>query len=108
MLVPTNEAIVIIDSAGYVVGFSIQNVDPANAIWVSPSQEGLNRMPTATPGGGIGLPATGPPGDDVDAIDILPNGGSWSPPVPLSGKLYARSLNAPAAIRKIQWRATLP
>jgi hypothetical protein len=108
MLVPTVEAVVIIDSGGVVVGFSIQNVDLANDIWVSPSQEGLNRMPTATPGGGVGLAANAPPSDDIDAIKIAFGGGSWSPPVPFVGKIFARALNAPATIRKIMWRATLP
>lgn len=111
MLIPTNEAIVIVESAGFVVGFAIQNVDAANDIWVSASQEGLNRMPTvaaSTLPGAVGSPALAPPQDDVDAINIAHGGGSFSPPVPFTGKLYARALNAPATIRKIVWRATSP
>jgi hypothetical protein len=109
MLIPTNEAVVIVESADFVIGFAIQNVDAANDIWISPSQEGLNRMPTvagSTLPGALGNPALVAPQDDVDAIAIVHNGGSFSPPVPFCGKLYARALNANAVIRKIVWRAT--
>lgn len=86
----------IIDTKGELWGFSLQNNDPANDVYVLDERTGLDKSGTAAV----------PP----RAIKIAANGGSWTREF-YCGKLYAVAMNSPvdlaAIIDRKQWLAQL-
>jgi hypothetical protein len=97
MNVPATEAIVVVDSADTLIGFTLQNNDPANDVWVSSDQNTLNQEMGAGPGA---VPT------DI-GIRLAANGGSWTVMF-FSGKMYGRAIAATVNLRKEIWRAILP
>jgi hypothetical protein len=98
MNVPSTEAIVVVDSGDQLVGFVLQNTDPANDVWVSSDQNTLNQEM----GSGV---ATVAPTDQ--GIKIAAGGPPLVVPF-FTGKWYGRALNATVNLRKELWRAILP
>ena len=96
MNVPATEAVVILDSADNLIGFTLQNNDAANDVWVSSDQNTLNQEMTAT----------GAAPTDI-GIRLAANGGSWTVMF-FTGKLYGRAIAASVNLRKEMWRAILP
>ena len=99
MNVPTTEAVPVIDSADNLIGFVLQNNDPANDVWVSSDQNMLN-----TEMGAFGVAGVAPL--DV-GIRIAANGPPLIFPF-FSGKLYGRAIAATVNLRKEMWRVILP
>lgn len=96
MNVPATEAVKIVDSADNLVGFTLQNNDAANDVWVSSDRDTLNQEMTATGGAPTDI-----------GIRLAANGGSWTVMF-YTGVLYARAIAATVNLRKEMWRAILP
>ena len=96
MNVPIVEAVKVVDSSDRLIGFTLQNNDPANDVWVSSDQNTLNQE----------MSATGGAPTDV-GIRIAANGGIWTVMF-FSGVLWGRAIGGTVNLRKEMWSAILP
>lgn len=78
----------IVDTHGELYGFTLQNNDPANDVYVSSARQGLDKS-------GVGVAP-------LQGIRIAANGGSWTVMF-FSGKLYAVAMNAPVNLIVETW-----
>lgn len=89
MIIQNTIPILILDTQGELYGFTIQNNDAANDVYVSSNRGGLAGSGGATP------PSIG--------IRVAANGGSWTV-MWFKGKLYGIALNAAVNLSVEVWK----